>query len=408
MKNIGRQALQGVKVVDFSWVGVGPLTTKYLADHGASVIRVESVQYPETFRVTVPFKDNVPGINRSGYFAWYNSNKYGLALDLNKPKGIEVAKRLIAWADIVVQSFRPGVMKRLGLDYEDLKTVKADIIMLSLSAQGQTGPHSQSAAYGIQLVGLSGVTDITGWPDRDPCGPYGAYTDWIAPQFGATVLISALNYRRKTGKGMYIDLSQCETAIQFLAPLILNYVVNGQIYSRRGNRSPYACPHGAYRCKGEDRWCAIIVSTDNEWQAFCGVLGDPDWSKDPKFSTLLNRKKNEAELDKLIESWTIEHRTEKVMFKMQAAGVPAGVVQNSEDLFEHDPQLKSRQFFRRLHHTEMGDCAYAGPSFRLSKTPCKLERAAPCLGEHTKYVCTEILGMSDKEFVGLLNEGIFK
>ena len=402
-----KQVFEGTKIADFSWIGAGPWTIRYLAEHGAEVIHIESSTRPDLLRTTPPYKDNIPGINRSAYFAIYNDNKYGMTLNLNHPRGSEIARRIVIWADIVAESFGPGRMEEWGLGYEDLRKIKPDIIMYSTTQQGQTGPHAGHPGFGTQLVSLSGFTHLAGWPDREPVVTYGAYTDSIAPRFGAVALIAALDYRRRTGKGQHIDLSQYEAGIHFLAPLFLDYAAKGRIAQRSGNRSACAAPHGAYRCCGEDRWCAIAVSTDEEWRSFCQAIGDLPWSLDSKFTTLTGRKKNEEELDKLVEDWTINLTAEEVMEKLQRAGVPAGVVKNCQDI-HLDPQLLHRHHFWELDHPEIGKHNYEAPAFRLSKAPCQLKMPAPCLGQHTEWVCTKILGMSDEEFVELLQEGVFE
>jgi len=298
-------------------------------------------------------------------------------------------------------------MQKWGLDYEELKKIRPDIVMISLSNQGQTGPHARHPGIGYQLTALAGFGHITGWPDRGPAVPYGAYTDYIAPRFAAAALIAALDYRRRTGMGQYLDLSQYEAAIHFLSPLVLDFTANGHIAQRAGNRCSYAAPHGAYQCRGEDRWCAIAVFTDEEWQGFGHALGNPEWTDDPKFANLRGRKENEDELDSLVSQWTCDLTAEEVMTRMQEAGVPSGVVATCQDLFE-DPQLEYRHHFWWLEHPEIGRHAYSGTAFRLSKTPAKGRTAAPCLGEHNEYVYTKILGMSDQEFLELLAEGVFE
>ncbi len=403
-----QQALEGIRVVDFSWYIAGPSIAMWLAHHGAQVIRIESLTRPDELRTIEPFKDGIPGINRSGCYADYNSNKYGMSLNLKHPRGVEVARRLVAWADVAVENFTPGTMqKRWGLGYEGMKKIKPDIILLSTSGMGQTGPEAQQPGFGLELASRGGFTHFVGWPDQDAVGVGYPYTDTVSPPFGAIAILAALEYRRRTGKGQYIDLSQHEIAVQHLTPAVLDYVVNGREGGRIGNRRPFAAPHGAYRCQGEDRWCAIAVFSDDEWRAFCRVVGDPQWTCDLRFTTLEARKANEDELDAFVEGWTATLHAEEVMERMQAAGVGAGVVQSGKDLIE-DPQLKHRGHFWYLDHPEMGVCAYDGPPFKLSDTPAELRMPAPCLGEHTEYVCTQILGMADEEFIDLLSEGIFE
>jgi benzylsuccinate CoA-transferase BbsF subunit len=400
-----RKSLKGVKVADFSWALVGPMTTKALADYGAQVVKVESGARPGTLRV-VGSTESPAERYRAARFAQWNTSKLGITLNLSKPGGVEMAKRLVSWADVVVENFAGGVMERLGLGYEEVRKAKPDIIMLSTCMMGQTGPYASLPGFGGHLTAMTGFNYITGWPDRDPV-ELGVYTDFIAPHFAISIILAALLYRQRTGKGQYIDLSQYECAIQFMAPVILDYVANGRIAERMGNRSPYACPHGAYRCLGEDRWCAIAVYTDEEWDSFCKVIGNPSWTEEPEFGTFVSRKENEEELDRLVEEWTSSRSAEEVMALMQTAGVPAGAMYNSEDLLERDPQLKHRRLFRELDHTEIGKHHAPRPTFLLSKMPCKL-RPYPVLGEHNQYVFKDILGLSDAEINKLSAEGVIE
>jgi benzylsuccinate CoA-transferase BbsF subunit len=397
----------GIKIVDFGWAVVGPTTLKYFADHGAEVIHVESSTRPDVLRSTPPFKDKISGLNRSAYQACLNNNKYSLALNMNHPRTKEVTERLVNWADIIAESFSPGTMARWGLSYQELAKIKPDIIMYSTSQQGQTGQHSKIAALGTQLVSLAGFTHLTGWPDGEPIGPYGAYTDTTAPPVGAAAIAAALDYRRRTGKGMHIDLSQYEAGINFLAPVLLDYTVNRHVQSAQGNCCPYAAPHGVFPCKGEDRWCAIAVSTDEEWQALRNVMGNPQWARERRFATLLGRKKKEDELEQLLAGWTINYDAGELMYKLQEAGVPAGVVKNGEEI-QNDPQLAHRHYLWELEHAEIGRHSYERPPFKLSETPAKLSKAGAILGEDTEYVCTKMLGMSDELFVELLSEGVLE
>lgn len=402
--NLSKGAFEGVKVMEFVVAVAGPLNIKYLADQGATVVRVESQTRPDPLRLALPYKDGKPGVNRGGVWNTFHINRYSLGLNLKNPRSREVIERLVKWADIVMENFSPGSLEKLGLGYDDLRKIKPDIIMMRASIQGQTGPHSSQPGYGQQAAALTGHMALLGWPDRAPAIPFDGFTDFILPRYGAATLIAALDYKRRTGKGQCLDISQFETAIQILAPHFLDYTVNNRETTRMGNSSPYACPHGAYPCRGEDRWCAIAVSSDYEWEAFCVVLGDPDWSRDPRFATLLGRKENEDELDRLIGEWSVNFPAEQVMGMMQTAGVPAGVVQSAVDLLQ-DPQLSYREQFWRMNHAELGEHRHFGQPFILSKSPTT-RRTSPCLGEHTEYVCTKLLGMTEEEFIDLFTNGI--
>lgn len=405
-EKITSRPLEGIKVADFSWVTTGPLITKYLADLGAEVVHIESSLRPDVCRTSAPYKNNIADVNHAGFFPYYNNNKYGVTLNLQHPRGVEIARRIVAWADIMVEAFRPGTMSKFGLDYDEVKKIKRDIIMLSVSSQGQTGPGANVIGMGLHVASLCGFMNLTGWPDRPPCVPVGAYPDYISPRFGLAALIAALDYRRRTGKGQHIDISQYESSLQFLAPALLDFLVNGRAINRNGNYCANAAPHGAYPCLGEDRWCAISVFTDEEWHNCCQAMGNPPWTNDPRFSTLAKRKENEAELDALVGEWTENHDAEEVMEVMQSHGVAAGVVENCDDTY-HDPQLRYRNYLTELNHREIGKHSYQCPSFRLSGTSLNPTKPAPCLGEHNYFFYTQVLGMSDEEFVELQRAGVF-
>jgi benzylsuccinate CoA-transferase BbsF subunit len=398
--------LDGVKVADFTWVATGPLMTRTLADYGAQVIKIEGRSNPDSMRVSGPFKNGVPGLEREGWFLVYNTNKISVALNLADPRGVAVARKFAAWADIVAENFAGGVMEKMGLGYEELKKLNPDLIMISASMQGQTGPHAKHRALGGQLAALSGFCHITGWPEGMPT-PIGVYTDYIVPHFSVPVLLGALLYRNRTGKGQYIDLSQFEAGLQFMAPLLLDYEANGREAGRMGNRFDTAAPHGAFRCMGKDRWCAISVSSDEEWRSFTRVAGHGEWADDPRFATLGQRKKNEDELDRLVEGWTLQHAAEEVMTLMQSGGVAAGVLETDQDLLEKDPQLAHRRYFRELDHPEVGKHYVHREAFTLSRSPSELTRA-PLLGEHNEHALKNILGMSDDEIAQLVVDGVLE
>lgn len=396
-----------IKILEFGQIVAGPLISTYLADYGAEVIHVESRQRPDQYRLYPPFKDNKPGINRGLDFAVYSHNKYGITLNLRHLKGTEIAKRIVKnWANVVIENFTPGVMKRLGLDFEELRKIKPDLIMLSTCNQGQTGPHALHPGMGSHLTHLSGFSHLSGWSDRDPMILAGPYIDFIGVVYGTIALASALEYRRRTGKGQYIDVAQFETGIQFLVPALLDYTTNGHIQERRGNRCDYAAPHGVYPCQGDDRWCAIAVFTDEEWENLCEVMGNPDWTEYPKYITLRERKQNEEELDKLIAEWTSKFTAEEIMDKLQSVGVEAAVVKNPKDMYE-DPHLK-RYLWAEMEHPEIGTYHLQLPPFKLSKTPCQLRMSAPLLGEHNEYVYRELTGLSQEEYEQFQEEGVFE
>lgn len=403
-QSVPPRPLEGIRVADFGWAGVGPVGAKTLSDYGAEVIKIEGRSRPDVMRAVGPHKDGIPGLDRSGSLNQWATGKLSVALNLALPNGVEVAKRLVAQSDIVIENFAGGVMKRMGLGYEELRKVKPDIILLSSCMMGQTGPNATLPGDGNFLTPLSGFQHIAGWPDGNSVRLH-TYTDFIAAHFNVLAILAALDYRRRTGKGQYLDLAQYENCIHFMAPLILDCVVNGRVAERMGNRSVSAAPHNAYPCRGDDRWCAIAVFTDEEWQSFVKVIGNPTWTNDPKFATLSERKRNEHALDRLVGEWTTGHSAEEVMNMMQAAGVAAGLVETGEDLLEHDPQLKHRHLFQELDHPEVGKYRAPAQPFVLSKSPCELRRA-PLLGEHSALILKEVLGMTDDEVADLVIEGV--
>lgn len=397
---MAKQVFEGVKVADFSWVAAGPQIGRELADHGATVVRVESHRRPDITRQAFPFKDGKSGWNRSAYFASFNAGKYGVSLDLRTERGKQVAGRLVAWADVLTESMMPGAMAGLGLDYESCRKVNPALIYCSTTQMGQTGPHNGYMGVGFQTNGLLGICHTTGWPDSDPTLPLTPYSDYIAPWYALVAIIGALARRRRTGKGMYIDQSQYEAGLHAMAPHLMDCMVNGNVISRMGNRDRYMCPHGVYPCS-EGRHVAIATTTEEQWTQLCRVTGHPEWDQDPRFVTIANRKDNEGELDGLIADWTKDLAAEEVMERLQGAGVPAGAVQRGQEVLD-DPQLKHRGHYQVLHHPEIGPHSYHAPAYRLSKTPFEMKRPAPCLGEHNLYVYKELLGMSDDEIAEMV------
>jgi benzylsuccinate CoA-transferase BbsF subunit len=398
---------EGLKVIEFGWAGVGPFSVSYLGYFGATIIKMESTSYPDIVRTSQPYKDGIPGIDRSGFFAYTHMvKKHSISLNLKHPQSAGLKRKLIEWADVVVDNFSAGTLEKWGFGYNDLIKIKPDIIAMHTCLYGRTGPLAGLSGTGLDLTTLCGFNSIAGWEDRAAVPISSYYSDNVAPLFGGFSLIAALDYKRRTGKGQFIDMSQLEAGIQFLSPLILDYVANNREISRHGNSLPYAAPHGAYRCKGQDRWCAIGVFSDKQWQSFCNVIGNPDWTRDDRFSTMSGRVENSAEIDKLVNAWTGDFTAEQVMAMMQAAGVSAGLVSDARDQAE-DPQFKYYNAFPEKEHPVMGKLTLFHPrGFRLSEAELEVDRS-PLLGEDTEYVVTKLLGVSDDEFVQLMEQGVF-
>ena len=402
---MAKQIFDGIRVVDFAWAATGPQVSRELAEHGAVVIRVESHKRLCPLRTFPPYKDGIPGVDRGTFFTKNNTGKYSISLDLTHSEAGEVTRRLIEWADIVGESMTPGSMAKLGLDYESCRKINPKVIYFSTCQQGQYGPHRDFGGVGHHVNALGGFCECTGWPDSDPTMVFPAYSDFIAPWYVVIAVVGALLHRRKTGAGMYIEQSQFEAGLTFVAPHILDFVVNGRVLTRNGNRDRYMCPHGVYRCQGPDRWVAIAVADDEQWHRLCDVMGNPEWAYERRFETLLDRKQNEDELDLLIGEWTSGFSAEQLMTMLQDSGVPAGVVETAEDLFA-DPQLHYREQFRTLDHPVIGSYTCQAPAYVLSETPCEINRPAPCLGEHNEYVYKEVLGFSDDEIADMLVKGV--
>ena len=391
-----RLPFEGIKVADFSWIWVGPTTGRYLADHGATVVRVEGNDPPDRVRSLGPFKDNVTGPNRSHAFGDFNTSKYGLSMDLKNPEGMAIARRLIAWADVYIESFTPGTVDDLGIGYDTARQLNPSIIMASTCLMGQTGPAAPFAGYGFHAGAIAGFYEVTGWPDLSPDGPWIAYTDAVAPRILATIIMAGLDHRRRTGQGQHIDASQLEMSLHFLAPQIIDYNVSGRVVSRNGNRSETAAPQGAYRCAGDDQWCTIAIDTDEQWRALRRAMGDPGWADDRRFDTAQGRLLHHDEIDRHLGTWTADVSPQEAMRILQSEGVPAGVVQRSSDLLR-DPQLEHRGAFRYLDHPEMGNVPYTGHQFRIRGYDGGPRSAAPLLGQHNDYVLRELLDMTDEE-----------
>ena len=402
-----RYALEGVHVLDFSWVGVGPITTKYLADNGAEVIRVESLARPDILRLAPPWKDAQPGINTSQFFASFNTSKRSISLDLRKPKARALVSKLLPWADIVAESFTPKALRKWELDYEHLRALKPDLIMLSTCMQGQTGPNALYPGFGQLMAALSGYYHISGYaPGEPPCPPYGAYTDFIAPRFAACALLAALDYRRRTGRGQYIDMSQYEAALHNLAPALLDYFASGRVASPAGNRSERYAPHGVYRCAdldGQERWLALAVGNEDEWRAMLAALGC--LPADSRFATMAARMENRAALDEFVGALVRDRDPDALTVALQAAGVSAYPVRNCVDL-HRDDNLEAFGFWHWLDHKVMGPSPYEGIAHRLSRTPGELRTAAPTLGQHNDEVFGEMLGLDAAEIARLKEERV--
>jgi crotonobetainyl-CoA:carnitine CoA-transferase CaiB-like acyl-CoA transferase len=407
--------LQGVRVLDLSQVWSGPLAGRILADLGAEVIHIGSRRRipltqisPEVAAILGMFPDNDPGENpwnRSSMINDFARNKLGMTLEMNTDEGLEIFKCLVRVSDIVLENYSPRVMPNFGLDYPDLKKINAGIIMCQMPGYGLTGPYREYVSYGTNLDPSSGLASLMGYPGEIAHMSGNAYPDPVAGLHAVAAILTALFYRRRTGKGQRIDLSQAESATCVIGEAILGYSLNKQIPQNRANRHPEHAPHGCFPCKGEDKWVMISVTTEEEWSAFCRAIGAPALATDSKYSTRRLRVENQDELGEWVRSWTLQYTHYEAMERLQRVGVSAGAVLNARELATN-PHLLDRGFFWEIHHPEAGRHQYCGLPIRLSNASPSPRRPAPCLGEHNKLILSGILGLSDEEINDLENKGI--
>jgi crotonobetainyl-CoA:carnitine CoA-transferase CaiB-like acyl-CoA transferase len=399
--------LDDVRILDFSWVMAGPWTTRVLADYGATVVKVESMKRPDLVRFLPPFHRGLPGVENSAGFWSINAGKRSLALDLGHPEARRVVLDLVRWADVVLESFSPRAMRNWGWDYASLAAIKPDLIMVSTCLFGQTGPLSSMAGYGTMGAALGGLVAPTGWPDRPPCGPFGPYTDFIAPRFTVAAILAAIDDRRRTGEGQHIDQSQVEGALQFIAPHLLDAQVNGRALDRVANDDPAMAPHGVYATAGDDEWVAIAARDDRDWRALCRAIDRSDLAGDPRFATLDGRRRHRDLIDSELSAWTTSRAGAEVETRLQNAGVPAHAVLGTVAA-SGDPQVLHRRHFLRVPHGEHGEVPVESSRAELSRTPARVTRAGPVLGEDTDFVLRELLGYEPSEVQRLRASGALR
>jgi benzylsuccinate CoA-transferase BbsF subunit len=397
--------LSGVRIADFTWVWAGPFATLQLAHLGAEVIRVESQNRLCVTRRIPPFAEGEAGVNRSGYYNQFNQGKLSLSLNFTHPEALEIAKQLVAVSDVVSENFAAGVMNKLGLGYEELKKIKPDIIMISMSGYGAVGPESSYVSYGPAQAPLSGLSSLTGFPDFPPMHVGFSYGDPNGGLHGAFAILAALMHRARTGEGQYIDLSQLETSIALVGEGVMTQIMNGAPPPRIGNRDPYLAPHGLFHCQGNDRWVSLVIANEDEWRRLCAGMGKPTLADDPRFATVAARKQHEDELEQIITAWTEPLSAEAVTDALQAVGVAAYPALTNQEL-ANDAHLHARQYFVNLPHPEVGIRQHAGLPWVFSDTPCQVQRPAPCLGQDTLDVMQRVLGYTPEAVTGLQEKGV--
>ena len=398
-----RLPLAGLRVLDFTWVCAGPAITKMLADYGATVIRVETGKKLDALRTGGPYKDRVPDIEGSAGYANLNVGKLGLGFDLSVPAARELVLRLVEWSDVVVENFTPKAMQAWQLDYEHLRRVKPELIMVSSCLYGQTGPDAMLAGYGTMGAALAGFGHLTGWADRAPCAPFGAYTDYVSPRFATCSILAALEHRRRTGQGQRIDCSQIEASIQMIGSAMLDYQVNERMPRAEGNAHPSYAPSGVYPVRGEDRWVALAAPQPEDWAELC-KLAARGWQSDARFATPDARLRHRAELDLAIATWTRDLEVADLEAALQAVSVPVHRVSTDADYLE-DPQLRALEHFVWLDHPLLGSVPVEASRVRLSETPAHYRGPGPTIGQHNQEVLSEILGLTDTEISDLATSG---
>ena len=400
------QALQGLKIIEFGGYAAGPYIGKILANYGARSVHVESRDRPDGFRLQYPpFAGNKPGVNRGGCFSYFNDSKYGVTIDLKKPEGVELARRLAQWADLVIENMRPGVMERLGLGYAALSERDPRLVMLSTCNMGQTGPRADTPGFGSQLSALAGMCGMTGVADGPPMLLYGPYIDFIASGLGAAAALAAVIRSKRTGKGAFIDVSQYECGLLFMGGALQDYFAEGNTRTRCGNDDAEAVPHGAFPCR-DGEWVTLSCWSDQDFAALAATIGQPHLAADPAFATAPARRERQRALEAIIAAWTRGLGATEAAETLQQAGIAAHPVVTMAGLFT-DPQLMARRTWRVRRHDEIGDQAYCFPGFDLATVPGDVVGPAPCLGAHNDFVFRDLVGVPEAELENFRACGVF-
>jgi crotonobetainyl-CoA:carnitine CoA-transferase CaiB-like acyl-CoA transferase len=410
-----RLPLSGIRVLDLTTGWAGPYAGRLLGDMGAEVIKIESVKDCDVTRsLHPPGGDPEKGYNRSRYFSHLNRNKLGCALDLSHPQGRELFLRLVALSDAVMEDYSADVMDDLGLSYDVLRQARPDIILVSMSANGKDGPEAGHVASGSHVEQLAGLASLTGYPDRGPHDSGISYGDPVAGISAAAALCAALLYRRRTGRGRWVEVAQRESMASLIGEFFVGFSMNGRQPPLLGNRHRSMAPHGCYPCVGppEAGWLAVAVASDDEFAALCRVMGRAELAADPRFADVVSRYRHQDELDEAISAWTRGKTPQEAAMALQEAGLPAGQagvaaspVASVADLME-DAHLRERGFFEKTAHAEAGVWEMDGVPWRLSLTPAHVRLNAPCFGEHNDYVLRHLLGLSAEEVAELEREGV--
>ena len=400
---MSKYPLEGYRVIDLGWAAAAPRATCLLADMGAEVIKVETRKRLDPVRFGPDNLTRDP--EKDPLFHSINRNKLSITLDLTHPQAIELIKKLVGISDVVAENFSPPVMKRLGLDYDELRKVKPNIIMISFPGVGKEGPSANIVTYGPSLASLAGLDSLIGYQGERVLGMQQAYADINASLHGAFATLIALYHREMYGEGQYIELAQIEALLTTMPEPVMEYTITGRILGTIGNRSSIMAPHNNYRCKGDDKWVSIAIQSEEEWRKFCKTIGNPPWTKREEFADGYRRLANQEELDRLISEWAITKTPHEVITALQNAGVAATPCEDTEDRF-FDPHFQERQILVEVEHPATGLDWVPRPVCKLSKTPGAIRRPAPLLGEHNHYVLKELLGLSEDTIATLVEDKI--
>ena len=405
-ENGAARPLDGLKVLDLTWFGAGPIGTRTLANLGADVVRVETEKRVDSLRVGAPRPVDAEGYNVSGFFNNFNSEKRSITIDLTSERGHELGIELVQWADVFVTNMTNRAVGKIGMTWEHISAANPKIVAMYQPMQGLTGPHAEFTGFGAILSTVCGVNGMTGSEGKEPRGAGTNYPDYVVnPMHLVIGVLAAVRHQRRTGEGQLIDMAQLESSVAAMAGPVFAHDNGGGEFQRAGNRVSFAAPHGAYRVQGEDRWLVLGCETEQQWQRFAAVADHADWATDARFAALDARKTNEDALDALVSEWAATQDGRRAMERLQAADVPAGMVQSASEVLADD-QMVAREYFAYLDHPEAGRRAYDGPGFRLSETPHELRAAAPMLGEHTHEIATELLQLSDDEIATLVADQV--
>ena len=396
-----------LRVLDFCWVGAGAFVTRLLADLGADVIKVESHAHPDNLRLSGPHKPGAKHLEGSGYFASRNTNKKSIALNMGRPEARAIARQLAAKCSVVTNNFRPGIMERWGLGYQELAAADPSLIYLAMPMQGSAGPHKSYIGFGSTIAAISGLVEMSGSPDRAPIGTGTHYPDHVPnPGHALVGLLAAIFHRARTGEGQYIELAQLESTVNLMGPSILHHSASGALPHRNGNRRDGSAPCGVFPCAGDDVWCAIEIENDAGWQALIETLGRPQWMTDSGFDTFAGRSENIEAIETKLAQETHGLEADALMTKLQARGVACSLVETSRDVME-DRQLNARGYWRGIDHAEMGRITVNVPPFFSVEEGRKREPSPPpLLGEQTREIATSLLGLSESECTRLMNEQV--